>query len=122
MEIRRILLHPDTVRRMVEPDFEVKRPDGCNDALMLYATTEQTDYEPLFQTAIELSPHLSTRGIFTPDVCTIKKLEFDNDDFSVSATPSRRRTYDSLVTSPYARPLNYRGRSGSMVGCHPTID
>lgn len=73
MEIRRILLHPDTVRRMVEPDFNVKRPDGCNDALILYATTEQTDYEPLLQGAIELSPFLSTRGLDTPDVCINKQ-------------------------------------------------
>ncbi|XP_068735187.1 uncharacterized protein [Montipora capricornis] len=65
-EIRRILLHPDTVRRMVEPDFNVERPDGCNDALILYATTEQTVYEPLTQGAVELSPHLSTRGINSP--------------------------------------------------------
>lgn len=74
MEIRRILLHPDTVRRMVEPDFNVPRPDECNDSIILYATTEQTDYEPLFQTAIELSPHLSTRGIFQLDVCSFKRL------------------------------------------------
>ena len=79
MEIKRILLYPDTVRRMVEPDFKKRRPDGCNDSIMLYATTEQTDYEPLRQTAIELSPHLSTRGIFHPDVCIIKR--FDCDDF-----------------------------------------
>lgn len=72
-EIRRMLLHPDTVRRMVEPDFNVERPEGCNDALMLYATTEQTDYEPLTQGAIDLSPHLSTRGLNTPRVCINKQ-------------------------------------------------
>ena len=72
-EIRRVLLHPDTVRRMVEPDFNVERPDGCNDTLILYATTEQTNYEPLTQGAIELSPYLSTRAVEKPDVCISKQ-------------------------------------------------
>ena len=53
---------------MVEPDFDKPRPDSCYDVLILYATTEQTDYEPLTQTAIELSPYLSTRGPNVPDV------------------------------------------------------
>ena len=68
-EIKRVLLHPDTSRRMVEPDFNVKRPDGCNDSLILYVTTEQTDYEPLTQGPIDLSPHLSTRTLDSTDVC-----------------------------------------------------
>lgn len=66
-EIRRVYLEPETVRLMVEPNVELTRPDGCNDVIMLYATTAETDYEPLFQTQIELSPYLSTRGIDTPD-------------------------------------------------------
>ena len=72
-DIRRILLHPDTARRMVEPDFNVEGPDGCNDALILYATTEQTDYEPLTQGAVDLSPHLSTRGLNNTQVCINKQ-------------------------------------------------
>ena len=59
--IKRVLLEPDTVRRMVEPDFDKPRPESCNEVLILYATSEQTNYGPLTQTAIELSPHLSTR-------------------------------------------------------------
>ena len=58
---------------MVEPDFDVERPDGCNDALILYATTEQANYEPLTQAPIELSPKLSTRGLSTPGVCISKQ-------------------------------------------------
>lgn len=65
--IKRILLEPDTVRRMIEPDFMKKKPSACSDVLILYATTAQTDYEPLTQTAIELSPKLSTRGPNPPD-------------------------------------------------------
>ena len=72
-EIKRVLLHPDTSRRMVEPDFNVKRPDGCNDSLILYVTTEQTDYEPLTQGPIDLSPHLSTRTLDSTDVCINKQ-------------------------------------------------
>ncbi|XP_078353455.1 uncharacterized protein LOC144638138 [Oculina patagonica] len=91
VEIRRILLHPDTVRRMVEPDFKVERPDGCNDTLMLYATTEQTDYEPLFQTAIELSPHLSTRGIFTPDGLRLATVSQFRD--ALEPQPAEKKDY-----------------------------
>lgn len=54
---------------MEQPDVDAERPDGCNDALILYATTEQANYEPLTQAAIELSPNLSTRGLSTPGVC-----------------------------------------------------
>lgn len=68
-EIRRVFLQPETVRLMEEPNVELTRPDGCNDIIMLYATTAEADYLPLFQTSIELSPYLSTRGIDTPDVC-----------------------------------------------------
>nr|XP_058943153.1 uncharacterized protein LOC131771391 isoform X2 [Pocillopora verrucosa] len=66
-EIRRVFLQPETVRLMEEPNVELTRPDGCNDIIMLYATTAEADYLPLFQTSIELSPYLSTRGIDTPD-------------------------------------------------------
>ena len=66
--IKRVLLEPDTVRRMVEPDFDKEKPKSCKDVMILYATTEPTDYEPLTQTAIELSPKLSTRGPNQPDV------------------------------------------------------
>ena len=66
--IKRVLLEPDTVRRMVEPDFDKERPKCCKDVMILYATTEPADYEPLTQTAIELSPKLSTRGPNQPDV------------------------------------------------------
>lgn len=54
---------------MEQPDVDAEKPDGCNDALILYATTEQANYEPLTQAAIELSPNLSTRGLSTPGVC-----------------------------------------------------
>ena len=66
--IKRVLLEPDTARRMLEPDFDKERPICCKDVMILYATTEPTDYEPLTQTAIELSPKLSTRGPNKPDV------------------------------------------------------
>ncbi|CAH3116413.1 unnamed protein product [Pocillopora meandrina] len=66
-EIRRVFLQPETFRLMEEPNDELRRPDGCNDIIMLYATTAEADYLPLFQTSIELSPYLSTRGIDTPD-------------------------------------------------------
>lgn len=66
--IKRVLLEPDTVRRMVEPDFDKEKPKQCKDVLILYATTEESDYEPLTQTAIELSYRLSTRSPNPPDV------------------------------------------------------
>lgn len=65
--IKRVLLEPDTVRRMVEPDFDKEKPKQCKDVLILYATTEESDYEPLTQTAIELSYRLSTRSPNPPD-------------------------------------------------------
>ena len=68
-EIRRVFIQPETVRLMGEPNVELTRPDGCNDIIILYATNAEVDYQPLFQTPLELSPYLSTRGIDTPDVC-----------------------------------------------------
>ena len=61
---------------MVEPEFDLERPPHCTDTLVLYATSEQTDYEPLTQTAIELSPKLSTRGPNNPDVRIMYISEF----------------------------------------------
>lgn len=66
--IKRVLLEPETVRRMAEPDFDKPRPEYCDDVLILYATSEPTDFSPLIQSAIELSPQLSTRGPNPPDV------------------------------------------------------
>ena len=60
---------------MVEPDFDKPKPEGCNDVLILYATSEKTNYEPLTQTEIELSPKLSTRGPNDPDVRILLKVE-----------------------------------------------
>lgn len=65
--IKRVLLEPETARRMAEPDFDKPRPEYCDDVLILYATSEPSDFSPLIQTAIELSPKLSTRGPNPPD-------------------------------------------------------
>lgn len=72
--IKRVLLEPETARRMAEPDFDKPRPEYCDDVLILYATSEATDFSPLIQTAIELSPKLSTRGPNPPDVRSFSNL------------------------------------------------